>query len=71
MFSVKFPHYRQPDAMECGATCLRMIAKYYGKEYSADTMQQLCVVTHEGVSLLGMSDAAEFRFRTVSGRIAL
>jgi len=70
--SVKFPHYTQPDAMECGATCLRMIAKYYGKEYSVDTMQQLCVVTHEGVSMLGMSDAAEYLgFRTVCGRIAL
>lgn len=67
-----FPHIEQPDAMECGATCLRMIAKYYGKEYSADTMQQLCVVTHEGVSLLGITDAAEYLgFRTVCGRLSL
>ena len=29
-----FPHYRQLDAMDCGATCLRMIAKYYGKSYT-------------------------------------
>lgn len=58
--------------MECGATCLRMITKYYGKEYSADTMQQLCLVTREGVSLLGVSDAAEYLgFRTVCGRITL
>ena len=26
-----FPHYRQLDAMDCGPTCLRMIAKYYGR----------------------------------------
>ena len=58
--------------MECGATCLRMIAKYYGKSYSADTMQKLCVVTREGVSLLGISDAAEYLgFRTICGRITL
>ena len=58
--------------MECGATCLRMIAKYYGKEYSAETMQELCLVTREGVSLLSMSDAAEYLgFRTVCGRITL
>ncbi len=58
--------------MECGATCLRMIAKFYGKEYSAETMQRLCVVTREGVSLLSMSDAAEhLGFRTVCGRITL
>lgn len=68
----RFPHIKQPDAMECGATCLRMIAKYYGKEYSAETMQQLCVVTREGVSMLSISDAAEYLgFRTVCGRISL
>lgn len=66
------PHIKQPDAMECGATCLRMIAKYYGKAYSAETMQQLCLVTHEGVSLLNISDAAEYLgFRTVCGRLSL
>ena len=72
MSNMKFPHIQQPDAMECGATCLRMIAKYYGKEYSAETMQELCLVTREGVSLLSMSDAAEYLgFRTVCGRITL
>lgn len=70
--SKKFPHIEQPDTMECGATCLRMIARYYGKEYGAETMQQLCVVTREGVSLLGMTDAAEYLgLRTVCGRITL
>lgn len=58
--------------MECGATCLRMIAKYYGKEYLAETMQRLCLVTREGVSMLSISDAAEYLgFRTVCGRITL
>lgn len=32
-----FPHYTQLDAMDCGATCLRMVAKYYGKSYSSQT----------------------------------
>jgi ATP-binding cassette subfamily B protein len=68
----RFPFYKQPDAMECGATCLRMIAAYYGREYSAETIQQLCLTTHEGVSLLGISDAAEaIGFRTICGRISL
>ena len=35
---MSFPHIKQPDSMECGATCLRMIAKFHGKEYSAETM---------------------------------
>ncbi len=29
-----FPHYSQLDAMDCGASCLRMIAQYYDRKYS-------------------------------------
>ena len=54
-----FPHYTQLDAMDCGATCLRMVAKYYGKSYSAQTLRERSHITREGVSLLGISDAAE------------
>ena len=54
-----FPHYRQLDIMDCGATCLRMIAKYYGRLYTAQTLRQRSSITREGVSLLGISDAAE------------
>jgi ATP-binding cassette subfamily B protein len=58
--------------MECGATCLRMVAEYYGRIYSAETMQALCLTTHEGVSLLSMNEAAgAIGFRTVCGRISL
>ncbi len=45
--------------MDCGATCLRMIAKYYGKSYSSQTLRERSHITREGVSLLGISDAAE------------
>jgi ATP-binding cassette subfamily B protein len=52
--------------MDCGATCLRMIAKYYGKNYSLETLRQKTYITREGVSLLGISDAAEkLGFKTV------
>jgi len=54
-----FPHYKQLDAMDCGATCLRMIAKHYGKSYTSQTLRQRSYITREGVSLLGISDAAE------------
>lgn len=49
----------QPDAMDCGPTCIKMVAKYYGKHYSLDKLRELCNITREGVSLLGISDAAE------------
>lgn len=60
-----FPHYLQLDAMDCGPTCLRMIAKYYGKIYSLQTLRSYSFITREGVSMLGISDAAEYiGFRT-------
>lgn len=60
-----FPSYIQLDAMDCGPTCLRMIAKYYGRHYSLETLRQHSFITREGVSMLGISDAAELiGFRT-------
>ena len=55
----KFPFYQQLDAMDCGPSCLRMIAKFYGKSYSLQSLREKCYLTREGVSLLGISDAAE------------
>jgi ATP-binding cassette subfamily B protein len=54
-----FPFTPQPDAMDCGATCLAMIAKHYGKTYTVQRLREMCVATREGVSMLGISDAAE------------
>ncbi|MFV0329286.1 MAG: peptidase domain-containing ABC transporter [Dysgonomonas sp.] len=54
-----FPHYLQLDAMDCGPTSLRMIAKYYGRSYSLQTLREKSFITREGVSMLGISDAAE------------
>lgn len=54
-----FPHYKQIDSMDCGPACLRNISKYYGKSYPANQLRELCHITKEGVSLLGISDAAE------------
>lgn len=66
----KFPHYRQLDTMDCGPTCLRIIAKYYGKSYSLQTLREKSFITREGVSLLGISDAAEsIGFRTLSAKM--
>lgn len=67
----KFPHYLQPDAMDCGPTSLRMIAKYYGKNFSLQTLRTRSFITREGVSMLGISDAAEaIGFRTTGVRIS-
>ncbi|MDE6215812.1 peptidase domain-containing ABC transporter [Bacteroides sp.] len=67
----RFPHYLQLDAMDCGPTCLRMIAGYYGKNYSLQTLRARSFITREGVSMLGISDAAEsIGFRTMGVRVS-
>lgn len=66
-----FPHYPQQESVDCGPSCLRMIAKYYGKVYSAEMLRKRCFISREGVSLLGISDAAEsIGIRTVGVQIS-
>ena len=54
-----FPHFRQPDHMDCGATCVRMVAAHYGRRYPLPYLRELSHIDREGASLLGMSEAAE------------
>ncbi|HMQ59186.1 MAG TPA: peptidase domain-containing ABC transporter [Flavilitoribacter sp.] len=54
-----FPFYQQLDEMDCGATCLRMIARHYGRFYSLEYLRELTYMGKQGVDLLGISDAAE------------
>ncbi|MCL2651547.1 MAG: peptidase domain-containing ABC transporter [Candidatus Azobacteroides sp.] len=54
-----FPLYTQLDSMDCGPSCLRMIAKYYGRSYAPQTLRERSFITRGGVSMLGISDAAE------------
>ncbi len=56
--------------MDCGVTCLRMIARYYGKHYSMDFLRDRSYVDREGVSLMGISEAAEsIGMRTVAAKV--
>ncbi len=67
----KFPFYQQLDAMDCGPTCLRMIAQYYGKHYSLETLRQKSDIGPQGVNLLGISYAAEsIGFKTLGVRLS-
>jgi len=60
-----FPYFKQLNTMDCGPTCLRMVAKHYGRNYSTDTLRQEAGFSREGVTLLGISEAAEnIGFRT-------
>ncbi|MFO7657374.1 MAG: cysteine peptidase family C39 domain-containing protein [Bacteroidales bacterium] len=65
-----FPFYKQHDAMDCGPSCLRMIAKYYGKNFSLEYLRERSYLTREGVSMLGISEAAEsIGMHTIGARI--
>ncbi len=45
--------------MDCGPTCLRIIAAHYGRDIPIQTLRELSYTSHEGTSLLGLSNAAE------------
>ncbi|MBP8935215.1 MAG: peptidase domain-containing ABC transporter, partial [Prevotella sp.] len=48
----------QHDSMQCGVACLQMVSKYFGREYSLHFLSNICFATSEGVSMLGISEAA-------------
>lgn len=56
--------------MDCGPTCLQMVAKHYGRYYPLNELRNKSFLTREGVSLLGISEAAEsIGFRTIGVKI--
>lgn len=58
--------------MDCGPTCLRMVAKHHGRNFKVQTLRQLCEINREGVSLLGISDASEkIGFRSIGAKLNL
>ncbi|WP_113923734.1 peptidase domain-containing ABC transporter [Cognataquiflexum aquatile] len=65
-----FPFYKQPDSKDCGPTCLRIIAKHYGKLISLQEIRDISETTREGSSLLKLSEAAEaMGFRTIGAKL--
>lgn len=67
-----FPIFTQHNAMECGPTCLRMVAAYYGRTYSLERLREMCYIHRDGVSLLGIAEAAEqLGMRTMGVKVTL
>lgn len=68
----KFPLCFQHDSMQCGIACLQMICSYYHKEYTLERLANCCFATTEGVSLLGISEAArKLGLNTTCGRMTI
>lgn len=55
----RFPFFKQLDTMDCGPASLKIIAKYYGRNFSMKYLRDKCNITREGVSLLAISKTAE------------
>jgi len=53
------PFYRQQEHMDCGAACLRMVARYYGYELDYPSLMKLAGVSRYGTSLLDLSRTGE------------
>ncbi len=67
---MSFPFVKQPDAMDCGPACLKMIAGYYKVNHTLESLRKKCYITREGVSFLGLSEAADsIGFRTIGVKI--
>ncbi len=68
---MKFPFYKQPDEMDCGATCLRIISKHYKRNISLTKLRDLSETTREGASLKNIATAAEkIGFRTLGAKLS-
>ncbi|KFF16347.1 peptidase domain-containing ABC transporter [Flavobacterium hydatis] len=66
----KFPNYKQADFKDCGPTCLKIIAKHYGKSINIQELRDYSETTREGSNLLFLSDAAErIGFRTLGVKL--
>jgi len=54
-----FPFFKQLDAMDCGPASLKIICKYYGKNFSMKYLRDKCSITKEGVSLKDLSRVSD------------
>lgn len=65
-----YPFFSQKDDLDCGAACLRMVARYYNRFFSQAYLRELTFLSPEGVSLLDISEAAEqIGMRTLAAKI--
>ncbi len=70
MYKGPFTFYKQFDSKDCGPTCVRMVAKFYGKEYSLQTLRDKGNLSREGVSINGISKIAEhIGFRSLAVKV--
>ncbi|MDJ0619346.1 MAG: peptidase domain-containing ABC transporter [Calothrix sp. MO_192.B10] len=55
----RYPFFAQQSGSDCGAACLVMIARYWGKRFSVNRLRDISNADRNGASLRGLSAAAE------------
>jgi ATP-binding cassette subfamily B protein len=65
-----FPFYRQIDQYDCGPACLKIISKYFGRNFSNEHLRDICNITPDGITMKSLINAAEkLGFQTVPALI--
>lgn len=65
-----FPFYNQLEEKDCGPTCLKIIARHYGKSISISELRTLTETTRTGSNLKTLANAAEsIDLRTLPSKI--
>ena len=57
--SRRYPFFAQQSASDCGAACLVMVSRYWGKRFSVNRLRDVANVDRNGASLGGLAAAAE------------
>lgn len=69
-FGRKFPFYKQPDAMDCGPVCLKIITAYYGKTFPLSHFRKLCSIGKQGTTMANMIVASKaLGFKTLAAEL--
>ncbi|MBN3886563.1 MULTISPECIES: ABC transporter transmembrane domain-containing protein [unclassified Nostoc] len=55
----RYPFFEQQSASDCGASCLVMISRYWGKRFNVNRIRDLTNISRSGASLRGLTAAAE------------
>ncbi|WP_019499243.1 peptidase domain-containing ABC transporter [Pseudanabaena sp. PCC 6802] len=55
----RYPFFRQQSATDCGAACLVMVGRYWGKRFSVNRLREIAHVNRTGASIRSLSAAAE------------
>jgi len=58
-FTRRYPYFQQQSASDCGAACLVMVSRYWGKHFSVNRLREIANVDRNGASLRGLAVAAE------------